>query len=170
VPQLPIPANITLASLRRLCKLGFLRHQQERRWSEEYVEQLDVQTPSLYQRVELLSGGNQQKVGLARWLCSRARIMILDEPTRGIDVGAKVEVFRLINQLTREGVGIIMISSELPEVLAMADRILVMSRGTITAEFLRGEATQEDILKFASIGRVEEDTDDATANTQPEIN
>jgi len=161
VSRLPISANITLASLRQLCRLGFLRHQQERSWSEEYVKELNIHTPGLYQKVELLSGGNQQKVALAKWLCSRAKIMILDEPTRGIDVGAKVEVFRLMNQLIEAGVGIIMISSELPEVLAMADRILVMCQGTFTAEFPRGEATQEDLLRFASIGLLEESTNEA---------
>jgi ABC-type sugar transport system ATPase subunit len=85
-------------------------------------------------------------------MCSRSKIMIFDEPTRGIDVGSKIEVFRLMNQLVKRGVGIIMISSELPEVIAMADRILVMCRGAITAEFKRGTATQEDILRYAVIG------------------
>ena len=136
--------------------MGFLRRAQEKAWAQEYVKDLNIATPSLYQRVELLSGGNQQKVALAKWLCSRAKIMIFDEPTRGIDVGAKVEVFRLMNELTRRGVGIIMISSELPEVLAMADRILVMCRGTITAELARSEATPENILKYASVGLLEE--------------
>jgi len=102
--------------------------------------------------VEFLSGGNQQKVALAKWICSHARIMIFDEPTRGIDVGSKTEVFRLMSQLVKQGVGIIMISSELPEVMAIADRILVMCRGSITAELKRGEATQEDILRYAVIG------------------
>ena len=125
------------------------------------MKELNVTTPGLYQRVELLSGGNQQKVALAKWLCTRAKIMLLDEPTRGIDVGAKVEVFRLMNQLTEQGVGIIMISSELLEVLAMADRILVMCQGTITAEFPRGEATQEDLLRFASVGLLEGNTNEA---------
>lgn len=149
VPRLPIPPNITLASLDRMTRLGFLRHDEERRSAEHYVEELDIATPSLNQKVELLSGGNQQKVALAKWLCSESRILILDEPTRGIDVGAKVEVFRLMNNLAREGVGVIMISSELPEVLAMADRILVMSRGRFVAEYERGECTQEDILRCA---------------------
>jgi ribose transport system ATP-binding protein len=149
VPRLPIPPNITLASLDRMTRLGFLRHDEERRAAEHYVEELDIATPSLNQKVELLSGGNQQKVALAKWLCSESKILILDEPTRGIDVGAKVEVFRLMNNLAREGVGVIMISSELPEVLAMADRILVMSRGRFVAEYERGECTKEDILRCA---------------------
>jgi len=149
VPRLSIPPNITLASLDRMTRLGFLKRDEERKAAEHYVEELDIATPSLNQKVELLSGGNQQKVALAKWLCSESKILILDEPTRGIDVGAKVEVFRLMNDLAREGVGIIMISSELPEVVAMADRILVMSRGKIVAEFAGGECTPEDVLRCA---------------------
>lgn len=149
VPRLPIPPNITLASLDRMTRLGFLKRHEERKAAEHYVEELDIATPSLNQKVELLSGGNQQKVALAKWLCSESKILILDEPTRGIDVGAKVEVFRLMNDLAKEGVGIIMISSELPEVVAMADRILVMSRGKIVAEFAGGECTPEDVLRCA---------------------
>jgi ABC-type sugar transport system ATPase subunit len=149
VPRLPIPPNITLASLDRMTRLGFLKRDEERKAAEHYVEELDIATPSLNQKVELLSGGNQQKVALAKWLCSESKILILDEPTRGIDVGAKVEVYRLMNDLAREGVGIIMISSELPEVVAMADRILVMSRGKIVADFAGGECTQEDVFRCA---------------------
>ncbi|MGB3903574.1 MAG: sugar ABC transporter ATP-binding protein [Anaerolineae bacterium] len=149
VPRLAIPPNITLASLDRMTRLGFLKLDEERKAAEHYVEELDIATPSLNQKVELLSGGNQQKVALAKWLCSESKILILDEPTRGIDVGAKVEVYRLMNDLAREGVGIIMISSELPEVVAMADRILVMSRGKIVADFAGGECTQEDVFRCA---------------------
>ncbi len=155
VAPLPVSANITLASLGRLCRLGFLGHRQERNLSAKYVKELNINTPSLSQKIELLSGGNQQKVALAKWLCSQSKMVIFDEPTRGIDVGAKVEVFRLMNQMAQEGVGIIMISSELLEVLAMADRILVMCQGTFTAEFKRGEATQEDILRCATIEHLE---------------
>lgn len=156
VAELPISANISLASLKRLCRLGFLQHRRERGWAEKYIKELNIRATGFRQKVENLSGGNQQKVALAKWLCSDSKIVVFDEPTRGIDVGAKVEVYRLMNQLAREGVGIIMISSELPEVLAMADRILVMCRGTFTGEFRRGEATQEDILRCAAIGQVEE--------------
>jgi ribose transport system ATP-binding protein len=149
VLRLPIPANITLASLRKMCRLGFLRHDQERMSAEKYVEELNIHTPRLSQRVEFLSGGNQQKVALAKWLCNQAKILIFDEPTRGIDVGAKVEVFRLMNDLVKEKVGIIMISSELPEVLAMADRILVMAGGSFVAEYEGGQASQEDLMRDA---------------------
>jgi ribose transport system ATP-binding protein len=149
VPRLTIPANITLASLKKMCRLGFLKRDEERMSAEKYVEELNIHTPKLSQRIEFLSGGNQQKVALAKWLCSQAKIMIFDEPTRGIDVGAKVEVFRLMNDLVKEGVGIIMISSEMPEVLAMADRILVMASGSFVAEYAGGQASQEDLMRDA---------------------
>jgi ribose transport system ATP-binding protein len=149
VPRLPIPANITLASLKRMTRLGFLSRYAERATAEDYVDDLDIHTPKLSQRVEFLSGGNQQKVALAKWLCSQAKVLIFDEPTRGIDVGAKVEVFRLMNDLAEKGVGIIMISSEMPEILAMADRILVMTGGSFVAEYAAGQASQEDLLRGA---------------------
>jgi ribose transport system ATP-binding protein len=112
---------------------------------------LNIHTPRLSQRIEFLSGGNQQKVALAKWLCSQAKILIFDEPTRGIDVGAKVEVFRLMNDLAKEGVGIIMISSEMLEVLAMADRILVMAGGSFVAEYAADQASQEDLMRDAVV-------------------
>jgi ribose transport system ATP-binding protein len=103
----------------------------------------------LNQKVILLSGGNQQKVVLSKWLSGQADILIFDEPTRGIDIGAKVEIYQLMNRLTAEGVGIIMISSELPEILGMSDRILIMHQGRIAGEFAAGEANQEKILQCA---------------------
>jgi ribose transport system ATP-binding protein len=99
-----------------------------------------------------LSGGNQQKVVLAKWLLSRARVFLLDEPTRGIDVGAKIEVYHLMNELVAAGAGILLISSELPEVLGMCDRILVMRRGAVAGELRREEATQEKLLSYATLG------------------
>ncbi|MFW6138697.1 MAG: sugar ABC transporter ATP-binding protein [Spirochaetota bacterium] len=152
VPVLPVSANITMASLPEFRNMGFLTHRKERKLSSKYIQELNIHTASLFQRVQFLSGGNQQKVALAKWLCSNAKIMIFDEPTRGIDVGAKTEVFRLMNALAMRGVGIIMISSELPELIAMADRILVMSRGRFTGELEREKATQEEILKYAIMG------------------
>ncbi len=152
VPRLPVSANITLASLKQVKRAGFLKHRTERNLAQNYIKNLTIHTSGLNQKVEFLSGGNQQKVALAKWICSRSKIMIFDEPTRGIDVGSKTEVFKLMSELVKRGVGIIMISSELPEVLAIADRILVMCRGSITADFKRGTATQEDILKYAVIG------------------
>lgn len=141
--------NITLASLPRFSPHTFIRSAEEFRAGAELVKSLDVRTPSLTQQVQFLSGGNQQKVVIAKWLCGRSKILIFDEPTRGIDVGAKVEVYQLMNELVRQGVGIIMISSELPEVLGMSDRILVMRQGEIAGEYSREEATQEVLLSAA---------------------
>jgi len=149
--RLAIPLNITLPNLRRFSQFGFLKINVERETAKKYVKELNIDTPKLDQRVELLSGGTQQKVALAKWLCSQSKILILDEPTRGIDVGAKVEVYRLINELAKQGAGVIMLSSELPEVLALADRILVMSGGSFVAEYEHGQATQEDLLKSAIV-------------------
>jgi len=147
--RMAIPQNITLPSLKRFNRFGFLRHSDERKIARDYIENLGIQTPKLDQKVEFLSGGNQQKVALAKWLCSQSKILILDEPTRGIDVGAKIEVYHLINDLSKCGVGIILLSSELPEVLNMSDRILVMSDGSFVGEFKGGEASQEDLLRSA---------------------
>jgi ABC-type sugar transport system ATPase subunit len=118
--------------------------------AQEYVGALDIRTPSLRQRARNLSGGNQQKTVIARWLVLKPRILILDEPTRGIDVGAKAEIHALMSQLAKQGVGILMISSELPEILGVSDRILVMREGKIAAEFARGAATQETIMLAAT--------------------
>ena len=117
--------------------------------ADRYVKDLRIKTPSLDQKVVFLSGGNQQKVVLSKWLCSQAEVFIFDEPTRGVDVGAKAEIYQLMNRLTAIGVAIIMISSELLEVLGMSDRILVMRGGRISGEFSAGESTQERILQCA---------------------
>jgi ribose transport system ATP-binding protein len=114
------------------------------------VRQLDIRTPTVEQEVNNLSGGNQQKVVVAKWLATRPRILILDEPTRGIDVGAKAEVHALMSRLAAAGVSILMISSELPEILGMSDRILVVRQGRISAEFTRQEASQEKIMAAAA--------------------
>lgn len=150
VPALPIPPNISLANISQLGVLKPVNLRKESRVSADYVENLRIQPARLDRAVMYLSGGNQQKVVLARWLWSGARILIFDEPTRGIDVGAKAEVFALMNQLTKNRAAIVMISSEMPEILAMADRILVMCGGRVTAEFAAGEATQEKLLRSAS--------------------
>jgi ABC-type sugar transport system ATPase subunit len=117
------------------------------------VDQLRIRTPSQEQQVQYLSGGNQQKVVLARWLALRPKVLLLDEPTRGIDVGAKAEIYALMNELARRGVGILMISSELPEILGMSDRVLVVREGTIVGQFTRAEATQEAVIHLAAGGR-----------------
>lgn len=150
VPMLPIPPNITLASLSQYLPHQLLSLNTETKTASTYVKDLRIQPPNLNRAVFYLSGGNQQKVVLARWLFSEARFIIFDEPTRGIDVGAKAEVFSLMEELTQKGVGIIMVSSEMPEILAMADRILVMRAGRIAAEYRAGEVTQEMLLQSAS--------------------
>lgn len=149
VPMMGLPPNITLASLDGVTRAGIIDHGEERRIGARLVEELRIQPPILSRPVRFLSGGNQQKVVLAKWLAGKSRVLIFDEPTRGIDVGAKTEVFQLMGRLCAQGVGLLMLSSEIPEVLAMADRILVMHRGQITAEYRRGEATQEDLLRSA---------------------
>ncbi|MBA7656068.1 Ribose import ATP-binding protein RbsA [subsurface metagenome] len=150
IQPMSVVSNITLASLKRISQLGLVKHRKEQRVGEKYVNELRIHPPDLTRKLMYLSGGNQQKVAVSKWLCSGSKILIFDEPTRGIDVGTKAEIFQIFNQLTKEGVGILMISSELPEILAMADRIFAMRRGTFTAEYQRGETTQEKLLKSAS--------------------
>ncbi len=144
--------NITLANLGALSVFNFIQAGRERDVARKYVTDLQVKTPSIEQTVQNLSGGNQQKVVLAKWLFTDSKVLIFDEPTRGIDVGAKTEIYQLMNQLARDGVAIIMISSELPEVLGMSDRILVMHGGRIAGELSRAEATQEKIMHLATGG------------------
>ncbi|MBA3875984.1 MAG: D-xylose ABC transporter ATP-binding protein [Anaerolinea sp.] len=150
VLDFPIATNVSLPILTRLFRL-FVRPSVERRLAEGYGEQLRVRMRDVDQLVASLSGGNQQKVVLAKWLATRPRVLILDEPTRGIDIGAKVEVHRIISELTASGLGIVLISSDLPEVLAMSDRILVLHEGRLAAEISRAEATEERVM-FAATG------------------
>jgi inositol transport system ATP-binding protein len=131
-------------------KMGFVDQAAVNKRCEEMKTALRVKTPTLYERVENLSGGNQQKVLIARWLLTNPKILILDEPTRGIDVGAKAEIHRLISKLAGEGVAVIMISSELPEVLGMSDRIVVMHEGHQTGILDRAEADQVRIMELAA--------------------
>ncbi|OQB35116.1 MAG: Ribose import ATP-binding protein RbsA [Candidatus Hydrogenedentes bacterium ADurb.Bin179] len=142
--------NTTMANLSALVNLLFINHKRERAITEKYISELQIKTPSTEQMVQNLSGGNQQKVVLAKWLYTQSRVLIFDEPTRGIDVGAKVEIYKLMNELARQGVCILMISSELPEILGMCDRILVMHEGKIAGELAQGEATQEGIMRLAT--------------------
>lgn len=139
--------NISLASLDRLTRLGLIDAPRERALAREYVTRLSVRAPSIESSVAGLSGGNQQKIALARWLARDCRILILDEPTRGVDVGAKAEIHALIDQLAAAGRGILLISSELPELLALSTRILVLNRGRIVAELPRAAATQDALLR-----------------------
>lgn len=145
-----IAENVTLPTLQRyLSRLGLVRHRAELMTAEEFRQRLSIRAPSVEMPVAQLSGGNQQKVMLSKWLNTRPKLLILDEPTRGIDVGAKAEVHHIINQLASEGLAIILISSDLPEVLAMSDRILVMREGRQMGIFDRAEATQEAIMAAA---------------------
>ena len=147
--DLAISANITLASLDRFSRAGALNFRREKEVAADYTRRLGIKTPTIFAPVATLSGGNQQKVALSRWLVTRPSVLILDEPTQGIDVGAKSEVHALMTELAAQGVAILMISSELPEILGMSDRIAVMCSGTIVATLDRGEATQEGILALA---------------------
>jgi ABC-type sugar transport system ATPase subunit len=150
-----ISFNTTIASLRTVSTqlIGVIDASRERALAEKYVAQLGVKAPDIDTLVGTLSGGNQQKVILGRWLNAGPKIFILDEPTRGIDIGAKVEIYRLLDRLAGQGVAIIIISSELPEVIGMSDRILVMSEGAIVSEFARGTASKETIMEFATGAR-----------------
>jgi ribose transport system ATP-binding protein len=147
--------NVTLANLSAYMQFGFTRRNAERASAKKWIQKLDIRAHSIDQRVMNLSGGNQQKVTLAKWLETDMKVLILNEPTWGIDVGAKAEIYRLLEDLCEQGLGVIMMSSELPEILAMADRILVMCQGRITAEYSRETATQELLLQ-AAIGGVPE--------------
>lgn len=146
---LSIRENIIHAVMNKLFPHGIINLEKEKNLSLEYVKKLSIKTPSISRLVKFLSGGNQQKVVLAKWLATQAKIFILDEPTRGIDVGAKKEIHYLMDEIVRTGCPIIMISSELPEILGMSDRIYVMHEGSIAAEYSREEANQEKILHSA---------------------
>ncbi len=147
-----IKNNSTLSSLEAMSKLSLINGNEAIKRTNQYVEDLRIKTPSIEQKCGNLSGGNQQKVVLAKWLLTKPKVLILDEPTRGIDVGAKFEIYNIMNKLVDEGVCIIMISSELPEVLGMSDRILVMHEGKLTKDFCWQDATQENILTYATGG------------------
>ncbi len=149
VLNLSVKENITLASLDSCSRLGVIRFDREEDLAGSYARSLRIKTPNLSQKALHLSGGNQQKVVLAKWLCSKAEIFIFDEPTRGIDVGSKVEIYRLMNDLTASGVAIIMISSDLPEILGMSDRILIMHQHTLVADMGIEDANPEVVMRYA---------------------
>jgi rhamnose transport system ATP-binding protein len=147
--EMPVSANITLASLRKLKRFGSFDFQQEKQIAVEYVQRFAIKTPSIFDQVSTLSGGNQQKVAVSRWLATKPSVLILDEPTQGIDVGAKAEIHALMDDLAGEGMAILMISSDLPEVLGMSDRIAVMRAGAIVGFFDAADATQQEIMALA---------------------
>lgn len=146
-----VKQNVTLANLREIANRGVVNANAEIQVANEYKDSLNIKTPTIEQKVRNLSGGNQQKVSLAKWLFAKPTILILDEPTRGIDVGAKFEIYTIMNQLVEQGMSIIMISSELPEILGMSDRVYVVSAGEITGELPVEEATQEKIMHLATM-------------------
>ncbi|MFD0262671.1 sugar ABC transporter ATP-binding protein [Kitasatospora indigofera] len=159
--------NTSLVVLERLRRLRFVRRGAERQLAQEYTDRLRVRTPSIEHEVRKLSGGNQQKVVLARWLARKPKVLILDEPTRGIDVGAKAEIYQIIADLAKEGVALLVISSELPEVLGLADRVVVMQNGRITGELDRAEASEEAILALAMADDLAGATTPAVTTTLP---
>jgi rhamnose transport system ATP-binding protein len=162
-----IAQNVTLPILPRLFPRLLLRGATEAKVATDNTQQLSVRMTGVDQEVGALSGGNQQKVVLAKWLATGPKILILDEPTRGIDIGAKVEVHRIIAELAASGLAIILISSDLPEVLAMSDRIVVLHEGRITAEIPRERATQESVM-FAATGSLATDEAGAAVTTASE--
>jgi ribose transport system ATP-binding protein len=152
VPPLSVAENLVLASLGKSTSLGLVNRGEQRSRAQKMIDELNIRTPGPEQEVRYLSGGNQQKTVIGKWLLADSRVLIMDEPTRGIDVGAKVEIYELMNELTEQGAGILMISSDLPEVLGMSDRILVMAGGRITGELSGEEATQERVMTLATQG------------------
>ncbi|MGZ5471542.1 MAG: ATP-binding cassette domain-containing protein, partial [Nitrososphaeraceae archaeon] len=146
-----VKENITLANIEDLGKNFLIMKSLEREKAIKWINEIGIKTPTIDQEVNSLSGGNQQKVVLAKWLESGSQIVILNEPTRGIDVGAKIEIYNLMQDLCERGASIIMISSELPEILSIADRIIVMSKGRFTAEYSREEASEEQLLHSACL-------------------
>ena len=154
--EMSVRDNLSLATLRRDQRRGFLDREKERRISEEMIGRMNVKTPNDRQQVRYLSGGNQQKVVLGKWLAMRPGILLLDEPTRGIDVGAKEEIYQLMEELAGQGVAILFVSSEMEEVLGMSDRALVMHEGRITGELKREELNEQAVMRLATGGEVDE--------------
>jgi ABC-type sugar transport system ATPase subunit len=148
VPLMSARANFSLVILTQLRRCLLLDHRRERRAAGDFFARLDVRTASIEAPVTSLSGGNQQKVVLAKWLACKLKVLIVDEPTRGVDVGAKAAIHALIDELARSGLGILLISSELPELLNLATRILVMRAGRLVGELPRAAATQESLLRL----------------------
>lgn len=150
IKPMSIRQNLSIPMLPQLSKYTVLDEARIKEMSKEYMEKLRIKAPNDGQSVDFLSGGNQQKVVIGKWLAANPDILILEEPTRGVDVGAKAEIYNIIHQLAQEGLSILLISSEMPEVIGLCDRILVLYKGTIVHEFAHGEADQEQLLQRAS--------------------
>jgi ribose transport system ATP-binding protein len=148
--SLSVRANLCVLKLKELSQMGFVRTGEERGLAETMVKRLSIHTAGIETAAENLSGGNQQKVVLGRWLAQEPRILVVDEPTRGIDVGAKAEIHRLLRGLASNGMAILMISSELPEILSVSDRVIVLHEGRITGKYTHEEVTEEKIVANAS--------------------
>jgi ribose transport system ATP-binding protein len=142
--------NVSLATLKQMSHALVLDRRLQDRLVLAKVKELAIRTPHIGALVRTLSGGNQQKVVLARWLLSRTRVLLLDEPTRGVDIGAKIEIYQIINTLVEAGIGVLLISSEMPEVLGLSDRILVMREGRLVGDFKRAEVSEEKLLQYAA--------------------
>ncbi len=170
--QMNVRENISLSNLKDLLRGPFISRSKDGEVASRYTRELRIKTPTHEQRVEYLSGGNRQKVVLARWLYTNSKLLIFDEPTAGIDVGVKFEIYNLMNGLAKRGIGIIMISSELPELLGMCDRIAVMCEGRITGVLVRSEATQDKILTLATerAAGALSDTEGSRADQSLEVN
>ena len=148
--HMTVGQNITLCTLAEAARAGVVNNRRERSLAEGMVDKLNVRTSGIDAAVTNLSGGNQQKAIIGRWLLVKPKVLLLDDPTRGVDVGAKAELYRLMDQLCRDGLGIIVTSSELPELLTLCDRILVLCEGRLTGEFSRPEATEQRIMEAAT--------------------
>ena len=149
--NLSLATNLTLANVKALLKSGMLQSKTETAAATNYIDKLHIRPPSPTKTVGRMSGGNQQKVLLGRWLFAQTQVFLLDEPTRGVDVAARSEIYREVNELAEAGAAIVMVSSDLPELLGMADRILVLRRGRLVAELNAKQTTQEEILKYAAV-------------------
>jgi ribose transport system ATP-binding protein len=147
---MPVYQNATLPNMEKVTVNGIVNTRKEIAIAEEMINELTIKTPTVSQTVKNLSGGNQQKVVVGKWLVKPAHVILFDEPTRGIDVGAKVDIYNLMNDLKKKGIGVAFVSSELPEILGMADRIVVMCEGRVTAELDASEASQELIMQYAT--------------------
>lgn len=145
--------NVSLASLRQISKHAYIQAAEEKQKVEKHTSELKLKAASLNTEVRYLSGGNQQKVVLAKWLMMKPRVLLLDEPTKGVDVGAKIEIYQIINQLLEQGIGVLMVSSDLPEVMGLSDRVIVMREGRIAADKPRDQINEEKVMEYATIGQ-----------------